>query len=284
MFYPVNDDEETTSSSRGITMKKRTFLLSTLIGIILFACGGGGGGGSGTNDGGAKTIYSPDYLSNDMSKTYTFTETEVDTLGGQQSPQTSTTMIYSYAQTPTIPPEYGYFGTIAGPYLMQTLKTDGTTTRISYLSSSGNDIIIDDLVTYTSSEPVHTTLTGNIPSDWTAGEEYSQSSIEDLLNSVPNQGTFGARVGVRKIDYAIKALGVENVTVTAGIFEALKTLETSTIIITSNDGTQKTIESSSNVWYGKGVGLVKRVGTVTSVYTDGTVTSTIADELTSLSP
>ena len=46
-------------------------------------------------------------------------------------------------------------------------------------------------------EPVHTSLFSNIPSDWTVGEEYSQSSAEDLLNSDQDQGTFGEKLGSR---------------------------------------------------------------------------------------
>lgn len=276
MFYLLNDDEETMSFSRGTTMKNRTFLLSILIGIILFACGGGGGGTSG---GGAETIYSPDYLSDDMNKTYTFTETEVDTIGGQQSSQTST-LVYSYEPTPiaTIPSQYGYSGAIAGPYSIETLTINGTPNTVTYKSPAGNAVISDNFSIFTSNEPVHTTLTGNVPSDWIVGEEYSQSSTEDLLNSDPDQGIFGEKLGSMTTEYTIKVLGVENVTVTAGIYETIKTLESFTCTFTLNSQT-KTSDTSATSWYGKGTGLVKKVSNSTIVYSNGTVTNTVTDEL-----
>jgi hypothetical protein len=266
-------------------MKTRTLFLSSLIGIILFACGGGGGGGTGgTSNGGAKTIYSPDYLSNDMNKTYTFTETEVDTLGGQQSSQTST-LVYSYAPNPidTIPSQYGYSGTITGPYSIETLTVNGTPNTVTYKSPAGYAIISDNFGTFTSNEPVHTTLTGNIPSDWTVGEEYSQSSTEDLLNSDANQGTFGEKLGSKATVYTVKILGVESVTVANVPYDAIKTLETFTYTIILDSQT-KTIETSATSWYGKGIGFMKKVANSTIVYSNGTVTSAVTDDLTSVSP
>ncbi len=265
-------------------MKKRTLFLSSLIGIILFGCGGGGGGGGGTSDGGTKAIHSTDYTSNDKGKTYTFNEIKVDTFEGKEYPYTST-LVYSYAPTPidTIPSQYGYLGTLTGPYSIETLTKDGTINTVTYKTLAGYAVISDNFSTFTSNEPGHTTLTGNIPSDWTVDEEYSQSSAEDLLNSDPDQGSFGEKLGTMRTEYTIKPLGIENVTVTAGTYEAVKTLETSTIIITTNIGTT-TIETSENKWYGKGIGYVKKVANSTYVYTNGTVTSMFTDELTSVSP
>jgi hypothetical protein len=264
-------------------MKKLTFFLSAFMGIILFACGGGGGGGGGgTDDGGVKTIYSPDYLSKDMNKTYTFTETEVFIIRGQQGSQTST-IVYSYAPNPidTIPSQYGYSGAIAGPYSIELLTVDGTPRTVTYKSPTGYAIISDNFSTFTSIEPVHTSLSSNIPSDWTVGEEYSQSSAEDLLNSDQDQGTFGEKLGSKTLEYTIKVLGVESVTVAAGTYQAIKTLESSTSTFTLNNQT-KTSATTATSWYGKGTGLVKSVANSTTVYTDGTVTSTVTDELTSI--
>jgi hypothetical protein len=278
MFYPGNDDGETTSSSRGTTMKKCTFLLSTLIGIILFACGS-----SGTGDTGSTSYNASDYFNKDQNKTYTYS-VSTDLTNGQQQASKTETWVYSYGQTSTIPSKYSYSDTIAGPYIIETLSMDNTIRTTTYISSSGTQIISDDSGIYTTIDNGHSTFTGNMPSEIAIGGKYTLSSMEDLLNSDPNQGTVGGNIGTKNTtEHTINILAAENITVTAGSFETLKTQDTSTTIITTSSGT-KTIKSSSSAWYGKGIGLVKTVSNNTYTTSDGTLTSSVTSELISVSP
>jgi hypothetical protein len=284
MFYLINDDEEIKSFSRRTTMKKRTLLL-TFIGIILFACGGGGGGGSGSNgtgNTGTISYNTLDYFQKDASKVYTYNVSE-STSGNQQT--TDTTWVY-HNESKTIPVEYGYSGSITGPYIAEILTIDGTVNTVTYKSSSGDYILKDQSGTYTINDAGHTTSTGEMPAKLSVGTEFTINSTEDLLNSDPDHGTVGEKIGTMITVYTVKMLAAENVTVNTATYEALKTQETtSTTIMNSGGTTTMTINTSSNVWYGNGVGPVKIVANNTYVSSGSTSTSSVTSELlTCVSP
>jgi hypothetical protein len=258
-------------------MKKRNLFLSSLIGIILFACGGGGGGG--TSDTGTNIIYSSDYTNRDITKVYTFKEIVVDTTDGKNT-QSENTISYSYDQhVATIPSKYNYSGSISGPYTMETMELNDADKGFTYFSSSSK-IISDDSTVFTNIDS--SSSTGVIPPDWTVGTVYTESSTEDLFNS-----TSGLKVGTKTTEHTIKALGKENVTVPAGTFEAVKTQESSIKTITFVGGTE-TITTTCFSWYSKDVAIVKIVANTTDIITAGsstqTLTYTVTDELTSVSP
>jgi hypothetical protein len=255
-------------------MNKSLLFLSVIIWITLSACGGGGG----TSDTGTDSISSNDYTNQDIAKVYTFKETVEDTTNGKDT-QSEYTISYSYAQVATIPSEYGYSGTISGPYILETIKLNDVDKVLTYLSSS-SVIISDDSTVFTNID--NSSSTGVIPSDWTVGTIYSTSSTEDLFNS-----TNGLKVGTQTTEYTLKALGKENVTVTAGTFEAVNTQESSTVTKTYDVGETETLTSTLTISYGKGVGVVKKIANSTDEITTGssteTTTNTTTDELTDVS-
>jgi hypothetical protein len=256
-------------------MKKCGFLLSALVCITLFSCGGGGG--SGTHDPGTNIIHSNDYTNRDITRVYTFKEIVVDTTGGKNI-QSEYTIGYSYAQVATIPSKYDYSGTIPGPYTVETIDLNDLVKVFTYLSSS-SIIISDDSTVFSNIDS--SSSTGDIPSDWTVGTAYSKSSTEDLFNSAS-----GLLVGTKTTEYTLKALGIENVTVPAGVFEAVKTQESSIVTINFVGGT-RIITSTWFFWYCKDVGFVKKVSNTTDVVTadssSETSTGTATDELTNVS-
>jgi hypothetical protein len=261
-------------------MKKCAFLLSILMGLILFACGGGGGGGGGGGDdgGGTTTYYAPDYLINDTSKVYTYRQTIVDTTGGK-SDQTISTAVYTFSQVDSIPAAYGYPGTIAGPYTKQTLTVDGGVNYIFYLDSSGNAIINDYVSSSVFTRIDKTETEGSIPLNLEANTNYTTISSQELFNySV-------TKIGDISSSYTIRAIEVVNLTVPAGNFETLHTQESSTNTTTTSTGVE-TVESTWDTWYGKDVGIVKKVITTTDTLVIGstteTITSTETDELVTL--
>jgi hypothetical protein len=260
-------------------MKNYVFYLSALALIILPACGGGGGGG-GTSDSSSQTFYSSDYMTYDPSKVYTFQETE-DTGSGDP---TVTNITYSYQQVDSIPSKYGYSGTIAGPYIMETISPDGGNNTVIYMNSA-ETIISDDSSFFTSIDS-STSTGGSLPPDMVINKEYSFSSTEDLFISDSSLGTVGTKVGTKKTDWSTTAVGVENVTVPAGTFEALKTEDSSTVAYTMDSGATQTTTSSGNTWFGKGTGTVQKISNNSTVISDGTssdtTTSTVTDELTTV--
>jgi hypothetical protein len=265
-------------------MKKYACLLSILSGIILFACGGGGGGGGDSSNNNSQNVYTSDYMTFDPEKVYTFQETEVDTPGGQNT----SNVAYSFdTNVSVIPPEYGYSGKISGPYLLSTVeKKVGSavaSTIVTYMKSD-DTIISDDSTIFTNIDSSKHTG-GSLPPDMVLGTEYSFSSTEDIFNSDSTNAdfTFGEKMGTKKTEWFITALTIENVTVPAGTFQALKTEDTSTVTITNNDNEVFTvITSSGNTWFGKNVGTVKKVMNNTYNPTGGsTTTSTVTDELVS---
>ncbi len=259
-------------------MKNYVFYLSALALIVLPACGGGGGGG--TNDSSSQTIYSSDYMTYDLSKVYTFQETE-DTGSGDP---TVTNVAYSYQQVDSIPSKYGYSGSIAGPYIMETISTDGGNTTVIYMNSV--ETIINDDSSYFTSIDSSTFTGGSLPLDMVINKEYSFSSTEDLFISDSSLGTVGTKVGTKTTEWSTTALVVENVSVPAGTFEALKTADSSIVTFTFDSGETQTTTSSGNTWFGKGTGTVKKVSSNSTVISDGTssdtTTSTVTDELTTV--
>lgn len=261
-------------------MKKRTLFLSSIIGIILFACGGGGGG-SGTSNTGSISYNTLEYFQKDENKVYTYRVSESTSENQQPS---ETTWEYSN-ESSIIPVEYGYSGNIEGPYLVEILTIGTTVNTLTYKSSSGDYILKDQSGIFTINETNHTTSKGNIPATLTIGSEFTISSTEDLLNSDPDQGTIGDKVGTMITMYTVKILAAENVTVNAVTYEALKTQETTSTTIMNKEGTTTmTINTSSSVWYGKGIGPVKIVANNTFVSSGGSTTSSVTSELTSVSP
>jgi hypothetical protein len=213
----------------------------------------------------------------DPSKVYTFQETEDN---GSGDP-TVTDVTYSYQQVDSIPTKYGYPGTIAGPYIMETISTDGGNNTVIYMSSV-KTIISDDSSFFTNIDS-STSTGGSLPPDMVINKEYSFSSMEDLLLSDTNNGTFGEKVGRKTTEWSTTALGVENVTVPAGTFAALKTTDSSAVTYTMDNGATQTTTSSGNTWFGKGIGTVKKVSNNTTVNSDSTtITSTVTDELTAM--
>jgi hypothetical protein len=265
-------------------MRKYAFCLSALLGIILFACGGGGGGGGGggTGNSDSQATYSLDYMTYNPSKVYSFQETEDD---GSGDPRV-TDVTYSYQQVDSIPTKYGYSGTIAGPYTLETISTDGGNNTVIYMDSA-ETIISDDSSFFTSIDS-STSTGGSLPPDMVINKTYSFSSTEDLFNSDPISDTWalGEKIGSKKTDWSTRVVGVENVTVPAGTFEALKTADASTVTYTFDNGATQTTTSSGNTWFGKGTGTVKKVSSNSTVISDGTssttTTSTVTDELTAI--
>jgi hypothetical protein len=261
-------------------MKKYACLLSIFIGITLFACGGGGGGDSSNNNN--QNVYTSDYMTFDPTKVYTFQEIEVDTPGGQQS----STVSYSYTLVDSIPVKYNYSVTITGPYLLSTTENKIgntiTSTIITYTKSDNTIISDDDNLNVFTNIDSTTHTGGSLPPDMVFGTEYSFSSIEDLFNTDPDY-TFGDKVGTKEAEWSTKALYLEIVTVPAGTYEVLKTEDSSTVTFKDTDGVVlKVITSSGNTWFGKNVGVVKKVMN-NSYSTPGgsTTTSTVTDELVS---
>ena len=189
----------------------------------------------------------------DSSKVYTFQETE-DTGSGDP---TVTNVAYSYQQVDSIPSKYGYSGSIAGPYIMETISTDGGNTTVIYMNSV-ETIISDDSSFFTSIDS-STSTGGSLPPDMVINKEYPFSSTEDLFISDSSLGTVGTNVGTKTTVWSTTALGVENVTVPAGTYEALKTEDSSTVTFTMDSGATQTTTSSGNTWFGKGTGTVKKV-------------------------
>jgi hypothetical protein len=258
-------------------MKKRTLFLSSVIGIILFACGGGGGGG-GTSNTGSISYNTLEYFQKDENKVYTYRVSE-STSENQQPLETT----WEYHNEPaTIPLEYGYSGNSEGPYLIEILTIDGTINTLTYKNSSGDYILKDQSGIFTINEAGHTTSTGNMPENLTVGSEYTLASTDDLLNSDPDQGTVGEKIGTMNTEYTVKILAAENVTVNAVTYEALKTQETTRTTLTTSERTT-TINTSSIVWYGKGIGPVKIIANNTYVTSGVTTTSSVTSELTSVS-
>jgi len=261
-------------------MKKRTLILSSLIGLILFACGGGGGGGGGGGtDTGDTTFNALEYLNKDMTKTYTYQVSEY--AAGSDTPTTTNSWVYNYGQTASIPSAYGYTGSIEGPYIVEELEIDGTLVARTFKGSDGTSIISDNSSIYTMNVPEHYSSSGNIPSEMTLGTQYGMTSTADLLNSNPGQGTVGEKLGTRTESYTIRIVSEENVTVTAGTYLAIKTQETTAVTITTSGGT-KTLNTTSSSWWGKGIGPVKSVANTVVVAPDGTTTTSVTTELTTV--
>ena len=261
-------------------MKNYVFYLSALALIILPACGGGGGGG-GTNDSSSQTTYTTaDYMTYDPSKVYTFQETE-DTGSGNP---TVTNVAYSYQQVDSIPSKYVYSGTIAGPYTLETISPEAGNPTLIYMSSE-ETIISDDSSFFTSIDYTPS-KSSSLPTDMVVGTKYSFSSTEDLLISDSSLGTVGTQVGTKTSEWSITVIGVENVTVPAGTYAALKTQDSSTVTYTMDSGTTQTTTSSGNTWFGNSTGTVQKVSTNTTVISDGTssdtTASTVTDELTAV--
>ncbi|MDT8274077.1 MAG: hypothetical protein RRA35_12875, partial [Desulfomonilia bacterium] len=258
-----------------ITMKENRFLLSMFILASLFACSGNGSGSSDTETAEytsfqGDVIRANDYTNRDVTKVYTFKETVVDSTG-ENSNQSENTIRYRYTHVANIPSKYSYSGSIPGPYIVETVELNGTGIAFTYFSSL-SIIISDDTMVYTNID--HSSSSGDMPSYWTLGTVYSQTSTEDLFNS-----DSGIHVGIRSSEYTFEAIGIENITVPAGNFEAVKTQETSVITNNFVGGTEM-ITSTWFFWYGKNVGFVRKVSNTTYVITAGSYTETFTTTAT----
>ena len=262
-------------------MKKRTLFLSSVIGIILFACGGGGGGGNGTGGTGSTSYNTMDYFAKDDSKVYTYQVSE--TTSGDQQP-TVTNWVYAYVDQTTIPPEYHYSGSIAAPYIEEILTIDGTIDTKTYKSTSGEYILADQSGVYTINDAGHTTITKDTtPEKLTIGSQFTVSSTVDLLST--DSETFGDKIYTMISDYTVTVLPAGSVIINGVTYDALNTQETTHTEIRHTDGTlASTINTSSSVWYGKGIGPVKIVANNTFVSSGGSTTSSVTSELASMTP
>lgn len=258
-------------------MKKASSVLAAILGFILLSCGGGGGGsGSGGSGGDDQTINVQEYTSRDMTKVYTFQETQNASYKGQSL--TDTLMkVYSYEQVDTIPAKYGDFSAFPGPYRKQTVQKDGIDAVFTYLNAGMDILVNDDLQAFTRIYD-NDISGGGIPSTAILGRPYSSTSEEILYNADLAAGFWGEELGFTVTTMTLIPLVVEHVTVPAGTFTALK-IQISYTVSTTLDGQTSSTAFTGHQWFSRDLGLVKYVISYALTANDVTVRYTITDEL-----
>lgn len=261
-------------------MKKSFFVLSVFLGVMLFACGGGGGGGGSGSDGDDdQTVNALEYV-RDTSRIYTFQETQSATANGQSASATLT-KVFSYEQVSTVPAGYGDFGDYTGPYYLEVVSKDGEETENTYTDVDGNVLVQADPSTFTRIYDNDYSGDG-IPSSVVLGRTYSSTARQILYNADLDAGFWGEELGFSLTTSSTKPVAVENVTVPAGTFSALKFQLNQTISVTLDGQTNSTTYTGYQ-WLGKDMGLIKFTLSYSQTISGVTVQYTITDELSSVS-
>lgn len=261
-------------------MKKSFSVVMVILGLTLLSCGGGGGGGgSGSSSNDDLTTDIRDYI-RDTSKVYTFQETQTASSGGQILSDTRS-KVYSYGQVTTIPDGYGDFSEYPGPYYLEILSIDGVETGNEYKDADGNIIVQADQSTFNRIYDNDNSGEG-LPSQVVLGRSYVSTVRKIIFNADLEVGFWGEELGFSVTTMTLKPLAVENVTVPAGTFGALKVQINETSSVTLEGQTSTTVYTGYQ-WLGVDLGLVKY--SVSFPFSTNGVTGqyTITDELASVS-
>ena len=147
-----------------------------------------------------------------------------------------------YSQVNEIPTKYNYSNTDTGPYLLEMEYDDGLLDGLNYNTLSGNSIINDDLDCFTNID--HMIRNGSDePENYYLDEKYSFYENATLFDS-----NSGAEVGYEITNVELSVLSEEQVTVPAGVFNAVK-IEFSLSSTTSENGILDTFTSTGNGWF-----------------------------------
>lgn len=261
-------------------MRKTPVLLAIFLGLTLTACGGGGGGGGG-GDGGSSdsTVNVAGYKDRDLTKVYTIEETVLAAAQGKEATET-TSYVYSYEQVDEVPAQYSYSGEYPGPYIEQRVLKNSTLASITYMSPSGLEIVTDNFSTYTCVDD--NTYTGtDQASEMVLGRTYTSTTTQKLYNSDLDVSFWGDEIGTSSTVSSSKPLVIENVTVPAGTYSALK-FQVNYTITTKTDAGSSTTEYTGYTWFAKGIGVVKAELSFSNVISGITVDYTVTDVLISV--
>ncbi len=124
--------------------------------------------------------------------------------------------IKTYLEVDSIPSKYSYSGNITGPYKLEITTQGGVVDGHEYSSSTGVEIIDDNFEEFESVD--FTDKQGSdTPDDIQFGD-----SLEFYENATLFDSTSGEEVGSKVIEMTLQFVALENVTVLAGTFDAVK--------------------------------------------------------------
>ena len=259
-------------------MKNLFPVMMVILGFTILSCGGGGGGGSGDSPS-SRTFDALEYFLRDTTKSYTFQETQTATGNGQTRSMTLT-KTFSYELADTIPQGYGDFSDYPGPYRLEIVSKDGQDHELTY-TDSGNTIVLEADVNTFNRIYDNTSSGGGIPSQAVLGQSYSSTARKTIYNADPDAGYWGEELGFSVITSVQKPLAVEEITVPAGTFTALKIQTTDTITNTIDGQTSSTVYTGDR-WYSEDHGLIRLSLSFSVSTNEVSVQYTITDELVSV--
>jgi hypothetical protein len=148
--------------------------------------------------------------------------------------------VETYTQVSDIPEKYGYSNSNNGPFLLKTDQSDGEFDGLDYMTVLGEFIIEDDLDYFSSVE--YTTQNGSEnPEHIRIGDEFSSNQNSTLFDSKT-----GAEAGYNITNTNFVVIQEENITVPAGVFDAIKISYSFSSTKSEND----IIDTSSGSGYG----------------------------------
>ncbi len=213
------------------------FGVTTLIGS-----GGSSGGGGGDNSDNSVTDFSMDYYLEKPGDVFTW-QYKMDARYSDDN--TVSFEFYetdTFSQADTIPSIYSYSGDISGPYTLNTSTEDGKLAGYQYLSADGEEIIDDNLETFTIVD-ARTTSGDDEPDNVSTGDTFTYHESATLFDS-----TTGSEVGNEVDDDTFTVGEIEDISISSGTVRALK-INAESNTTTTLSGITDTARFSGAMWY-----------------------------------
>jgi len=148
--------------------------------------------------------------------------------------------VKTYSNVSEIPDKYNYSGDIVSPYLLETSISDNELDNLNYMTLSGDDIIDDDLESYSNIDYA-TTIGNDEPENIRVGDKFIFSENAKLFDSIT-----GDEIGFEVTNMEFTVASLEKIKVPAGTFDAVK--------LQFSISTTKTLNNITDSYSGTGYG------------------------------
>ena len=181
--------------------------------FTFFLVGCGGGGGSGQNK---EIVLGEVYQEQAGDEFTTFTSTKFILAGGSSERNVISTVRRTLSLVDSIPSKYNYSRSTNGPFILAMSTREGLLRGLNYGRMSGGTIINDDLTNFKNIEYSNRTGSGYSENVF-VGDKFSTHANETLFSSIS-----GDEVGYEIRSSSFTVLKEEQLTVPAGVFNAVK--------------------------------------------------------------
>lgn len=194
--------------------------LATILGLTLIGCSSGSGDGASVISS-VSSCSKPDLSSyfDNPGETINYRDNFEATYSDGRGASGTSAITHNYGEVSSIPTKYSYSGDITGPYLLNVKTEDCVIDGFIYESSQGDEIVDDDLTTFTRID-AQTKTGSDEPTDIAniaVNDTFAFSEDSTLFDSAT-----GLQVGNTVITGTLVVNAFEEVIVPAGTYNAVK--------------------------------------------------------------